>query len=154
VKDISMDRKTLPRASTQVRAASFHLSKRNWVTELAITTSVFAVLFDHCTAANANEAAPPYPKMAALSQYLSPSEADEIVLAKSAAPPSLSNGAEIQVLGVHGYRTAVEGHNGFICMVWRSWSDDFRDKEFWNPTIRAPICLNPAAAKNGPPRIY
>jgi hypothetical protein len=114
---------------------------------LATITSVLAVLLGSFTCANADDAARQYSKMAALSEYLSPSKADEITLAKSAAPPSLSNGAEIQVFGVHGYRTAVEGHNGFVCMVWRSWSDDFEDKEFWNSKIRAPICLNPAAVR-------
>jgi hypothetical protein len=32
-------------------------------------------------------------------------------------------------------------------MVWRSWAAGFDDAEFWNPKLRAPICLNPAAAR-------
>jgi len=42
---------------------------------------------------------------------------------------------------------AVKGKNGFVCMVWRSWTAGFDDAEFWNPKLRAPICLNPAAAR-------
>ena len=32
-------------------------------------------------------------------------------------------------------------------MVWRSWSNDLGDSEFWNPKVRAPICLNPVAVR-------
>jgi hypothetical protein len=88
-----------------------------------------------------------YPRRAQLPQYLARSEAEEVALARSAAPDSVSGLAEVQVLTAHGYRTAASGRNGFVCMVWRSWSDDFGDGQFWNPKVRAPICLNPIAAK-------
>jgi hypothetical protein len=42
----------------------------------------------------------------------------------------------------------VKGKNGFICMVERSWATSFDDAEFWNPKIRAPMCLNPAAVRS------
>jgi hypothetical protein len=89
----------------------------------------------------------PYPAMAPLSQYLIPAKASEIELARSAAPTSISSGAEVLVLGPDGYETAVKGGNGFTCLVERSWAKDTGDAEFWNPKVRAPHCLNAPAAK-------
>jgi hypothetical protein len=40
----------------------------------------------------------PYPAAAPLNQYLIPEKASEIELARSAAPPSISDGAEVLVL--------------------------------------------------------
>ena len=37
--------------------------------------------------------------------------------------------------GPHGYETAVEGKNGFVCMVERAWMSPFDSPEFWNPYI-------------------
>jgi hypothetical protein len=51
------------------------------------------------------------------------------------------------VLGSHGYETAVEGKNGFVCMVERAWMSPFDSPEFWNPKNRSPICLNPPAVR-------
>jgi hypothetical protein len=51
-------------------------------------------------------------------------------------------------LGAHGYETAVEGGNGFVCIVERSWANNFDNAEFWNPRVRSPICFNPAAARS------
>jgi hypothetical protein len=56
------------------------------------------------------------------------------------------------VLGRHGYETAVHGKNGFVCMVERSWTAPIDDPDFWNPKLRAPICLNAAAARSYLPR--
>jgi hypothetical protein len=97
--------------------------------------------------ARAEDAKHSYPSMAPLVQYQSASPADEIALARSAAPPSISGDAEIMALGAHGYDIAVKGKNGFVCLVERSWSKDFDDPAFWNPRIRAPHCLNAAAAR-------
>jgi hypothetical protein len=88
----------------------------------------------------------PYPAMAPLDQYLMRSEDSEIALARSAAPESISDGADVMVLGSDGYTTAVKGRNGFVCMVQRSWTGP-DDPQFWNPKIRAPICFNAAAAR-------
>ena len=44
----------------------------------------------------------PYPVAAPLDQYLIPDQASEIVLARSAAPASISDGAEVLVLGRYG----------------------------------------------------
>jgi len=88
-----------------------------------------------------------YPAMAPLNQYLMPDEKSEIALARSAAPASISDGAEVMVLGRTGYRTAVKGTNGFLCIVERSWGAATDHPEFWNPKIRGPICFNPPSAR-------
>ncbi|MFZ0991442.1 MAG: hypothetical protein WAN29_06020 [Candidatus Sulfotelmatobacter sp.] len=89
----------------------------------------------------------PYPAMAPLDRYMMPDENSEIALARSAAPSSISDGAEVMVLGPKGYTTAVNGINGFLCIVERSWGAATDEPEFWNPKVRAPICINPAAAR-------
>jgi hypothetical protein len=89
----------------------------------------------------------PYLAMAPFSQYLIPDEHDEIALARSAAPASISDEAEVLVLGRDAYTIAVKGTNGFVCPVERSWSAATDFAEFWNPKIIAPICLNPPAAR-------
>src|SRR5580698_6907673 len=89
-----------------------------------------------------------YPAMAPVAQYLPVNAADEIAVAKSAAPPSISAKAEVLVLGSTGYTTAVKGTNGFVCLVIRSWGTGFADAEFWNPKLRSPICHNGAAARS------
>jgi len=88
-----------------------------------------------------------YRAMAPLSEYLSVHEADEIALARSAAPASISAKADILALGSQGYKTAIKGTNGFVCLVERSWATGFADAEFWNPRFRAPICHNRGAAR-------
>ena len=77
----------------------------------------------------------------------------EIMLARSAAPESISRDVEVQVLGRHGYETAIQGKNGFTCIVQRSWTAPIDDPDFWNPKLRAPICFNAAAARSYLPRI-
>jgi len=54
----------------------------------------------------------------------------------------------VMVLSRTGYKTAVEGKNGFLCLVERSWGAATDQPEFWNPKIRAPICFNPASARS------
>src|SRR5580692_8935147 len=73
-----------------------------------------------------------YPKMSPLDQYLMPQQ-EEIAMARSAAPESVSKDAEVLVMDRHGYQTVVKGHNGFICAVQRSWSSDLESPDFWNP---------------------
>jgi hypothetical protein len=96
----------------------------------------------------------PYPDMAALDRYLMPDRNAEIALARSAAPDSISHDAKVLVLGPHGYETAVEGKNGFVCMVERGWMAPFDNPEFWNPKIRGPLCFNPPAARSVLPMTY
>lgn len=88
-----------------------------------------------------------YAAIAPLDQYLIPDKDSEIALARSAAPKSVSDGAEVMVLGPQGYTTAVEGKNGFLCLVERSWGAATDVPEFWNPKVRSPICFNPPAAR-------
>jgi hypothetical protein len=90
----------------------------------------------------------PYPTMAPLDQYLIADEKAEIALARSAAPPSIADAAEVMVLGRDGYKTAVTGSNGFMCLVERSWGQGTEEAEFWNPKMRAPHCFNALAAKS------
>jgi hypothetical protein len=89
-----------------------------------------------------------YPAMAPVEQYRIANPQDEIALARSAAPPSVSADAEVLILGKRGYETAVAGSNGFVCLVERSWAAGFDDAEFWNPKLRAPNCFNPPAVRS------
>ncbi len=89
-----------------------------------------------------------YPNMAPIARYDMADRAAEIALARTAAPPSISGGAQILVLGNHGYETAVKGGNGFVCLVERSWDMNFDNPEFWNPKVRSPQCLNAAGASS------
>src|SRR5258707_89814 len=97
--------------------------------------------------AKAQDAKTPYSSMAPLDQYMMERDA-EITLARSAAPDSISRDAEVMVLGQHGYETAVNGKNGFVCLVERSWDAAPDFPEFWNPKMRAPHCFNAAAARS------
>ena len=110
------------------------------------------VMLSGAQRAKAADAKTPYPNMAPLDQYLIPDRAAEIALARTAAPDSISRDAEVRVLGRHGYETAVQGKNGFVCVVERSWSAPIDDPNFWNPKLRAPICFNAAAARSFLPR--
>jgi len=107
---------------------------------------VFPILFLWPTCAGAQAAKAPYPVLAPLDQYLIPDEKAEIALARSSAPASISDAAEVMVLRRDGYATAVKGSNGFVCIVQRSWAKATDDPEFWNPKVRAPNCFNPAAS--------
>jgi len=102
--------------------------------------------------AAASEAQPqrptPYPAMASIEQYRIADVKDEIALARTAAPPSISGNAEVLVLGKQGYETAVHGTNGFVCFVERSWAASFDDPDFWNPKLRGPNCFNAAAVRS------
>ena len=95
----------------------------------------------------AQEAKASYPSMAPLEQYLMADRAAEIALARSAAPPSIAQDAEVMVLGRHGYEVAVPGKNGFVCVVERSWTAGIDFPEFWNSKLRGPLCLNPPAVR-------
>src|ERR1700759_2581224 len=61
-----------------------------------------------------------YTSMAPLHLYLDDRDT-EIALARSAAPEEISRDATVMVLTEHGYVTAVEGKNGFVCIVERAW---------------------------------
>jgi hypothetical protein len=112
-----------------------------------ILASLVVTLLSSSGPAKSQAVTTPYPQMAPADQYLMANRADEIALARSAAPKSISAGAQVLVLGSHGYETAVKGTNGFVCFVERSWAAGFDDPEFWNPRLRAPNCFNPPAAR-------
>jgi hypothetical protein len=118
--------------------------RKTRITALGFVISIL-LLWPACTRAQTGQA--PYPVMAPLDQYLIPNEKAEVALARSAAPPSISDAAEVMALRQDGYATAVKGSNGFVCIVERSWSKPSDDPEYWNSKVRAPHCFNPAAAR-------
>lgn len=91
------------------------------------------------------------PKYPPVSEYLM-TPAAEIALAKSAAPESVSGHATVKVLTASGYKVAVQGDNGLVCIVMRGWSAptytpaQFRELVY-DATIRAPICFDPVASR-------
>ncbi|MBV8895591.1 MAG: hypothetical protein JO051_03695 [Acidobacteriaceae bacterium] len=116
---------------------------------MRITALVFVIpiVFFWPELARAQAAKPAYAAMGPLDQYLIPDERAEIALARSSAPASISDAADVMVLRREGYGTAVKGSNGFVCIVERSWAKPTDDPEFWNPKVRAPNCFNPAASR-------
>ena len=115
----------------------------------ATTLPSVALLLAFATAhhANAQVAPTPYPHMAPINLYLMPDRSAEIALARTAAPASISRDAEILVLTNHGFETAIKGTNGFVCVVGRGWTSA-ADPDYWNPKVRVPLCVNPAAARS------
>lgn len=63
---------------------------------------------------------------------------DEVRLAMSAGPLTVSRDADVYVLGDGGFEREVEGTNGFACMVIRSAND---------PEVLAPHCFSPDAVE-------
>src|SRR5215469_12131093 len=121
--------------------------RENKVGAIVIQSFALLVVLGTTYQVMAQDATTPYPKMAPIEQYLMDRTA-EITLARSAAPDSISSDATILVLGRQGYETAVQGKNGFICMVERSWMEAFDSPEFWNPKVRGAECLNRQAARS------
>jgi len=122
----------------------------------AIASLGFALILilDAAWQARAQDRQMLYPSMAPVEQYLMTDRNAEIALARSAAPEAISRDATILVLGRHGYETAVEGKNGFVCAVERGWMGPFNGEDaanFWNPKLRGPLCFNPPAARSVPP---
>jgi hypothetical protein len=121
---------------------------RENVKAIAFTCFASVVVTSVAWQAGAQGAKTRYTSMAPLDQYLMADRNAEIALARSAAPAAISRDAEVLVLGRHGYEPAVEGKNGFVCVVERSWMAPFEDQEFLNPDQRLPLCLNPPAARS------
>jgi hypothetical protein len=114
---------------------------------IALALLVQVVIPGVTSQARAQTKKTPYTNMAPLDRYLMLDEKSEIALARSAAPASISDEAEVMVLGRTGYRTAVKGRNGFLCIVERSWGATTDHPEFWNPKVRGAICFNPPSAR-------
>jgi hypothetical protein len=127
--------------------------KRKILRTIAVTCFTLVAMLGAAWQARAQDAKASYPSMALLEQYLIADRDAEIALARSAASDSISHDAEVLVFGRHGYETAIKGKNGFVCFVQRSWAAGTDDPEFWNPKLRAPICLNPPAARSFLPLI-
>jgi len=106
------------------------------------------LLFCEIGSAESEDAKAVYSSMAPIVQYRVAVRSEEVALARSAAPRSISDNADVLTLGSRGYETAVKGKNGFVCVVERSWGAGFDDAQFWNPKVRAPICFNPAAVRS------
>jgi hypothetical protein len=121
--------------------------RKKKVGAIAIKGLALLVALSAAHQAMAQDPATPYSSMAPIGQYLMDRTA-EIALARSAAPESISRDATILVLGRQGYETAVEGTNGFVCMVGRAWSGMFDWPEFWSPKVMAADCMNPQAARS------
>ena len=81
-----------------------------------------------------------YSSIAPLGQYLMADRNVEIALARSAAPDAISGDAKILVLGRHGYETAVDRKNGFVCVAERA--------------RMSPSGFNPPAARSVLPTTY
>jgi hypothetical protein len=90
-----------------------------------------------------------------ISEYFMPRDA-EIALARSAAPPAISDRATVKVLTASGYVVAREGDNGVLCLVMRGFAaptyspEQFRDLVY-DPSVRAPICFTAPAARSAWP---
>ena len=120
---------------------------RNRFAAVAVLLLALSSVFGASRQTLAQDAKTQYPSMAPLDQYLMADRNAEIALARSAAPTSISDDATILVLDKSGYQTAVEGKNGFTCLVERAWMSPFDHTDFWNPKMRGPICYNPAAVR-------
>jgi hypothetical protein len=93
------------------------------------------------------------PSYRPLSEYMMAPE-DEIALARSAAPENVSAHATVKVLSSSGYKVAVQGDNGFVCMVMRGWAGaptftplPIREIIVYDSKVRAPICFDPVASR-------
>lgn len=117
----------------------------------AQVVSVLAIIAaGPAAAASAAAAGSVHSAAARIQPYLIASQQQEIALARSAAPPSISAHATVMVLGAHGYATAVNGTNGFVCVVARSWDNavSVKSATFWSPKTIIPYCFNPAGTQS------
>jgi hypothetical protein len=127
--------------------------RENKIGAIVIKSFALLVVLGTVYQVRSQDATTSYPKMAPIDQYLMEKNA-EIQLARSAAPDSISRDATILILGRQGYETAVQGKNGFVCMVGRAWGGAFDWPEFWNPKVKAADCMNPQAARSILPIFY
>ena len=110
--------------------------------------ALIALFASSAAASGQTPQANPYPTMAPIAKYLMPSAAAEIAMARTSAPRSISDHAEVLVLTKHGYVVGAKGTNGWVCFVGRSWTAGFDDPEFWNARGLGPGCLNPPAVRS------
>jgi hypothetical protein len=122
--------------------------RKSDVSLIALVSLVLLLSIGSAVKAAAQAEKSPYPVMAPLDQYMIASKDAEIELARSAAPASISEKADVMVLSREGYITAAKGSNGFVCIVERAWASPGDQPGFWNPKMRAPHCFNAAAARS------
>ena len=91
------------------------------------------------------------PKYPPLSEYMMAREA-EVALARSAAPEKISAHATVKILTTSGYKVAVQGDNGFVCIVMRGWaaaiSTTAAERDLvYDAKLRAPHCFDSVASR-------
>ena len=136
-----------PKTAGNHEGGSFYATMARSLGKLAARLIFTAPALFAISAGSAADQTASYPRMAPVGAYLMDRN-QEIALAKSAAPESISKHATILVLTPTGYETAVAGSNGFVCMVSRSFSGAPDWPERWNPKIRAAECQNSQAARS------
>ena len=87
--------------------------RKNNVTIIALALIVQVVIPGATCQVRAQVEKAPYPAMAPPDQYLMPDENSEIALARSAAPATISDGAEVMVLGTEWIYDRGEGQQWF-----------------------------------------
>jgi hypothetical protein len=117
--------KLLARKSHPIVGIMEESMDRKIVETIAVGVCVFLVVLGASKDTREQDAKAPYPSMAPLEQYLMKDRNADVAMARSAAPQAISRDAKILVLGRQGYETAVEGKNGFVCLVERSWMSYF-----------------------------
>ena len=89
-----------------------------------------------------------------MSAYLM-DETEELAIAATAGPDSITDGATFYVLRQDGFVKAVDGSNGFHCFVERSWTGPRRGTErAFDPKVRAPHCINEEGSKTTMQEIF
>ena len=129
------------------RLSEGKIMHKNEIGFIVIKCVALLVVVGAARQGTAQDVATTYTKMAPVDQYLMADREAEIALARTAAPDSISRGATILVLGRKGYESAVQGKNGFVCIVGRGWSSA-ADEDYWNPKVRVPMCMNAAAGRS------
>jgi hypothetical protein len=75
-------------------------------------------------------------------------EAEEIRLARTAGPASVTTEASVYALRASGYELAERGEGAFHCFVERSWgAPDPENRITFDPRIHAPHCINAEGAR-------
>src|SRR5258708_5196017 len=88
-------------------------------------------------------------KYPVLTEFMMPRDA-EIALARSAGPEPASSRATIKILTASGFKVAIEGDNGFTCLVMRGWGaptynpEQFRDF-IYVAELPAPVPVYPVS---------
>ena len=107
-----------------------------------------ALLFVNMQGASAHGQSSKYPP---LNEYMMTPET-EAVLARSAAPETISGHATVKILTASGYKVTTKGDNGFVCLVMRGWGAptfspaQLRDLVYY-AKLRAPICFDTVASR-------